>query len=167
MALHRNKWFTTHPFSLDHTASAVTSRSTGAITDHRLGTKPLAMTVGEWLHQKAKAEGREKPVNVACHSLIALMYFTWWFLQETITLNWSPGNKGGLHNRSCDFDFKRGANQEEDYCLPVKAINYMRFKENNTPVPSPTKRKRKTDKGRKKTPFRAWNHGAHRISKQN
>lgn len=73
-------------------------------------------------------------MNVARHSLIALMYFTGWFLREAIMLNWSWENKGGLHNGNCNFGFKCNANQNEKYCFLVKTIDYMKFKENNTPL---------------------------------
>lgn len=142
MAWHRNNWFTTHPFSWITQLLQLQTAPRGAIADHRLATKPLAMTVDE-LHQTAKAEDREKPMDAACPSLIALTCFTRRFLRETIMLNWSLGNESGLHNGSCDFDFKCGASQNGDYCFTVKTIDYMRFRENNTPCPSPTERRRR------------------------
>lgn len=77
-------------------------------------------------------------MNVARHSLIALVYFTGWFLPEAIMLNWSRKDRGGLHNGNCNFGFKCDANQNEKYCFLVKTIDYMKFKESNTPCSSPT-----------------------------
>lgn len=85
----------------------------------RTQTGHHAPSYDKWMGCMKRPSERQRPMNVARNSLIALMYFTGWFLWEAIMLNWSWENEGGLRNGNCNFGFKCNANQNEEYCFSL------------------------------------------------
>lgn len=106
------------------------------------------MTVDE-LHQKAKAEDREANEHgLSLGGSIDVFYTAVSPRDNHVKL--ITGKRGSLHNGSCDSDFKYGANQNGDYCFPVKTIDYMRFRENNNPLSISHRKEEKEEDRRKK-----------------